>query len=105
MLQVSDAACLIEEAAEGFLVELVEAQHFEGQDAAERCRFAYFVDLSIATCTDEGNDFINAHMCAAHQKVTARAIYSIVGNFVSTGRTCIQTTSQRLLPLFYHMEC
>src|SRR5205823_5770605 len=104
MLQIGDPACLIKEAAEGFLVELIEPQHFEGQDAAERCRFAHFVDVSIAACADEGNDFIDTDVCAAHQEVTARTIYSIVGNFVSTGRTCIQTTSQRLLPLFCHME-
>ena len=73
MLQVCNAPCLVKKVSQRLLVELVEAQHFKGHNAAERRRLTYLVDMTIAACANEGEDFVAADMRTLHEKVTARA--------------------------------
>src|SRR5712691_11035796 len=96
MLQVGDAPRLVKEAPQSLLVELVETQHLECQDTAKGCRFAHLIDMTIASCTNEGNNFINAYMCSLHQEVAAGTAHSISGVLMSPAGACIQTTGQRL---------
>src|SRR5712691_6390433 len=96
MLQVGNAPRLVKEASQGLLVELVKTQHLEGQDTAQGCRLAHLIHMTKASCTNEGNNFIHAHMRSLHQEVAAGATNSIGGILVSAAGACIQTTGQRL---------
>src|SRR5205823_2413630 len=104
VLQVGNTPRFIEKVAQRFLVELVDTQYFECQDTAQGCGFTHLIDMAVAACADEGDDFVDADMCSFNQEVAARATDSISGDLVSPAGACIQTTSQRLY-LFYSHGC
>ncbi len=94
MLQVGDASCFVEKATQGFFVELVDAQDFEGQYAAEWRRFAHLVDMAIASRADEGDDLVVADMGSRYEEVAALATYCVIGVLVSPTGSRVQTTCQ-----------
>src|SRR5450755_1935649 len=99
MLHAGDAARLLKEVRLGLGIELIEAQHLEGQDAAERHRLADLVDIAIAACADEGDNFIDTDMRSLHQKVTALAADGAVRILVSAAGARIEATRHVFYPL------
>src|SRR6516165_6136812 len=71
VLQVSNALRLVKEAVLPFFVELLGAQHFERQNAAEWCGFAYLVNMAEGACANEGDYFVDTDARSLDQEVAS----------------------------------
>ena len=89
MVHIGDTPCFLDETGSSLLIELVKAQDLQSQDAAERGRFTYLIDVSVTACTKERDNFINANMCSLDQKVTIPTTRDSIWVFVSPACTWI----------------
>src|SRR5579883_1208498 len=94
MLQVGDALGLVKEAVASLLRELLDAQHFEGQNTTERSRLAHLIDMTIAAGADKSDHLVIANARPLHQKITAPACDGLRRILVRAAHAWIQTMSQ-----------
>jgi hypothetical protein len=86
MMHGGDASSFLEEACLGLGGKLVKAEDLQSQDATERSRFAYLIDLSIAARANKGHNFVCADMRPLNEEVAMATASYVVGVNVAPAR-------------------
>src|SRR5579884_1651039 len=113
VVHAGNTLCLSKKVLLCLLVELIQTQHLQGQNAAQWCGFTHFIDIAIAPCANKRNNLIDTDMGSPHQEITTLTANSTIRVIMSPNRVCIETvghvwnptSSLEILYLLYLRLC